>query len=312
MLRLITRRLLQAVPVLFVISVLSFLLVRLAPGDPFSQDREIPEEIRARLEACYGLDRPLWVQYLHHMRHLFTGDLPSFRHPGRTVQETIGEKFPVSLELGLYALLVAVTVGIPAGVLAAVRRNTAWDHLPMAAAMTGICLPTFVLGPLLILVFAMQLRWFHATGWDSPSDRVLPALTLGLYYAAYVARLARAGMLEVLSQEFIRTARAKGLPEWLVVVRHGLRGGLVPVVTFLGPACAGLITGSFAVEKIFFIPGLGQDFVAAAFNRDYTLVLGTVMFYAILIVALNLVVDVLHQLLDPRSRDAASAETSPA
>lgn len=301
--RLIFRRLLQAVPVLLAISLLTFLMVRLAPGDPFSDERRVPEDIRARLEAAYGFDQPLWKQYLRHMTHLARGDLPSFRYPDRTVHEIIAEAFPVSLELGALALLVALLVGIPAGVVAAVRRNTWLDHLPMSLAMSGICLPSFVLGPLLILVFALKLGWVNPMGWDQPSDRVLPALTLGLYYAAYIARLARGGMLEILSQDFMRTARAKGLPGWLVVVRHGLRGGLLPVVTYLGPAIAGLMTGSFAVETIFFIPGLGRFFVTAAFNRDYTMVMGTVMFYAVLIVLLNLAVDVVHLGLDPRLRD---------
>ncbi len=301
--RLIFRRLMQAVPVLLAISLLTFLMVRLAPGDPFSDERRMPEDIRARLEAAYGFEQPLWKQYLRHMTHLVRGDLPSFRYPDRSVHEIISEAFPVSLELGALALLVALLLGIPAGVLAAVRRNTWLDHLPMSVAMSGICLPGFVLGPLLILVFALKLGWVNPLGWDEPADRILPALTLGLYYAAYIARLARGGMLEILSQDFMRTARAKGLPGWQVVVRHGLRGGLLPVITYLGPASAGLLTGSFAVETIFFIPGLGRFFVTAAFNRDYTMVLGTVMFYAVVIVLLNLAVDVVHVWLDPRLRD---------
>ena len=301
--RLIFRRLLQAVPVLLAISLLTFLMVRLAPGDPFSGERHTSEDVRARLDAAYGLDRPLWVQYGRHMAHLVGGGLPSFSYPDRTVHEIIAEAFPVSLELGAWALLVALVLGLPAGVVAAVRRNTWLDHLPMSAAMGGICLPSFVLGPLLILLFALRLGWVNPMGWDQAADRLLPALTLGVYYAAYIARLARGGMLEVLSQDFIRTARAKGLPGWLVVVRHALRGGLLPVITYLGPAIAGLLTGSFAVETIFFIPGLGRFFVTAAFNRDYTMVLGTVMFYAVLIVLLNLLVDVVHLWLDPRLRD---------
>lgn len=305
--RLILRRLLQAVPVLLAISILTFAMVRLAPGDPFSDERRVPEDIRLRLEATYGFDQPLWKQYLRHMVHLARGDLPSFRYPDRTVHEIIAEAFPVSLELGALALVVALVVGIPAGVIAAVRRNSWLDHLPMSLAMSGICLPSFVLGPLLILVFALKLRWLNPMGWDEPTDRILPALTLGLYYAAYIARLARGGMLEILSQDFMRTARAKGLPGWLVVVRHGLRGGLLPVITYLGPASAGLLTGSFAVETIFFIPGLGRFFVTAAFNRDYTMVMGTVMFYALLIVLLNLAVDVLHVCLDPRLRDGKAS-----
>jgi len=307
--RFILRRLLQAVPVLLAISILTFLMVRLAPGDPFSDERRMPEDVRARLEAAYGFDQPLWVQYGRHMRHLVAGGMPSFRHPDRTVHELIAEAFPVSLELGAYALLVALAVGLPAGVLAAVRRNSAWDHALMSVAMAGICLPSFVLGPLLILLFALTLGWVNPMGWDQPSDRLLPSLTLGLFYGAYIARLARGGMLEILSQDFMRTARAKGLPGWLVVARHGLRGGLLPVVTYLGPAIAGLMTGSFVVETIFFIPGLGRFFVTAAFNRDYTMVLGTVMFYAVLIVLLNLVVDLAHLWLDPRLRDGEASAT---
>lgn len=312
MLRLVWQRIVQGIPVLAAISALSFLMVRLAPGDPFADERRIPAEIRAQLDASYGFDQPLWRQYLRHMRRLLAGDLPSFKHPGRTVHGIIRDSFPVSLELGLYALLIALAVGIPAGVVAAVRRNSVWDHLPMAGAMAGICLPTFVLGPLLILLFSLRLGWFNPMGWEQPADRVLPSVTLGLFYAAYIARLARAGMLEVLSQDYIRTARAKGLPGWLVVVRHGLRAGLLPVVTYLGPAFAGLITGSFAVETIFFIPGLGRFFVTAAFNRDYTLVLGTVMFYAVLIVLLNLAVDVVHLWLDPALRHGSPTTRKPA
>ncbi len=307
MLKFIAKRVLQAVPLLFAIATITFFMVRLAPGDPFTDEKKIPDEILASLQARYGFDKPLAVQYLRYLKHLLHGDLgPSYKYLGRSVSEIIAQAFPVSLELGLYALVVALTLGIPVGVLAALRRNSAWDYVPMAAAMTGICLPTFVLGPLLALVFGMWLGWFNPMGWEQWSDRVLPALTLGLYYAAYIARLTRGGMLEVLGQDFVRTARAKGLPEHTVILRHALRGGLQPVVSYIGPAAAGLITGSFVVETVFFIPGLGRYFVNAAFNRDYSMVMGTVLFYAALIIALNLVVDIVQALLDPRLRYASN------
>jgi oligopeptide transport system permease protein len=303
--KLIISRLLQAIPVLWAIATLTFFMVRLAPGDPFSNERQIPEEIRANIRARYGFDQPLSRQYFRQLGQWLRGDLgPSFKHPDRTVNQIIADHFPVSLELGLWALLVALVVGLPAGIFAALKHNSRWDYLSMSLAMTGICLPTFVLGPLLALFFGLKLGWFNPAGWECLGDRVLPALTLGLYFAAYIARLARGGMLEILSKDFIRTARAKGLPEWRVVCTHALRGGLMPVVTYLGPACAGLITGSFVIEYIFWVPGLGRYFVSAAFDRDYTVIMGTVVFYAVLIVGLNLAVDLLHALLDPRVRDA--------
>ena len=225
---------------------------------------------------------------------------PSFKYSNRTVNEIIAQKLPVSLELGGLALLVAILVGVPLGILAAVRRNTGLDYLASSVGMLGICVPTFVLGPLLVLFFAIHLGWINASGWYEWSDRVLPALTLGFVYAAYLMRLTRGGMLEVLNQDYIRTARAKGASEMRIVLRHALRGGLLPVVSFLGPAIAGVLTGSFVIETIFQIPGLGREFVNSAFNRDYTLVLGTVILYASLIVLCNLVVDVVQVWLNPR------------
>ncbi|OGV68643.1 MAG: ABC transporter [Lentisphaerae bacterium RIFOXYB12_FULL_65_16] len=305
MLRFVVSRLAQAVPVMFLIATATFFMVRLAPGDPFADEKRIPEEILANLRATYGLDQPLAVQYGRYMRNLLRGDLgPSYKYTGRSVNEIISQSFPVSLELGLEALVLALLLGLPAGLVAALRRNSAWDYLPMATAMAGICLPAFVLGPLLALVFGIWLGWFHPMGWNVASDRVLPALTLGLYYAAYIARLTRAGMIEILSQDFVRTARAKGLPEHVVVLKHALTGGIQPVLSFLGPAIAGLLTGSFIVETVFFVPGLGRFFVNAAFNRDYTLVMGTVLFYAALIIVLNLAVDVVQAWLNPRAREA--------
>lgn len=303
MLRYITRRLLETIPVLFIVATATFFMVRFAPGGPFSSEKKVSPEILMNLEAHYGLDKPLSRQYLDYLVNLLHGDLgPSFKYANWTVNELIASSFPVSLELGCWALLVALALGLTAGIVAALKPNTKADYIPMSLAMAGISLPTFVMGPLLILVFALTLNWYNASGWDFAQDRVLPALTLGTYYAAYIARLSRTGMLEILNQDFIRTARAKGASNTRIVFKHALKGGLLPVISFLGPAVAGLLTGSFVVETIFQIPGLGRFFVTSAFNRDYTMVTGTVMFYAVLIVGLNLIVDVLQVLLNPRAR----------
>lgn len=303
MLRFILHRVLVTIPLLWLIATATFFMVRLAPGGPFSAERAVTPEVLRNLERHYGFDQPLWKQYLDYLGGLLRGDLgPSFKYHTHTVNELIADAFPVSLELGAWALLVALTVGLGAGLVAALKRNTFLDHAPMSLATIGLCLPTFVLGPLMVLLFALGMGVFNAWGWYDARDRVLPALTLGLYYAAYVARLTRGGMLEVLSQDFIRTARAKGASESRVLLRHALKGGLLPVVAFLGPATAGLITGSFVVETIFGVPGLGQFFVKSALNRDYTMVLGTVLLYATLIIGLNLVADILQAWLNPRVR----------
>ncbi|MFW5883727.1 MAG: ABC transporter permease, partial [Verrucomicrobiota bacterium] len=252
----------------------------------------------------FGMDQPLFAQYLTYLGGLLRGDFgQSYVYLGQSVNEIIGQTAPVSFELGLWALLVALGLGVPVGIVAAVRKNTPADYLPMSAAMVGICLPTFVIGPILALVFGVQLGWFSVSGWFGPGDRVLPALTLGLAYAAWFARLTRTGMLDVLSQDYIRTARAKGLPERRVILKHAIKGGLLPVIAYMGPALAGIISGSFVVETIFQIPGLGRQFVQSALNRDYTLILGTVIFFAALIILLNLLVDIVLTLLNPRARE---------
>lgn len=304
MLRFILSRLLQAIPVIFIVITATFFLVRAAPGGPFDAEKVVLPEVKRALEAQYKLDLPLHEQYFAYLGDLTRGELgPSFKYPGRSVNEILFSGLPVTAELGFYALLIALLIGVTAGVFASLKPNTRQDYIPMSLAMIGICMPSFLLGPLLVLVFGIYLEWLPISGWGAiPGDKILPSITLGAAYAAYVARLSRAGMLEILSQDFIRTARAKGLPEWLVVTKHALRGGLIPVVAFLGPAFAGLLAGSFVVETIFQIPGLGRFYVQAAFNRDYTMILGTTVFLSTLIVLFNLVSDVAAAWLNPRLR----------
>jgi oligopeptide transport system permease protein len=303
MIRYIVRRLLEFIPVLFVIVTMTFFMVRLAPGGPFADERAVSDEALAQIRAHYDLDGSIWRQYGEYLWNLVQGDLgPSLKRPSYSVAEWLGMKLPISLELGFYGLLVAVGLGLPAGILAAWRPNTWTDYVPMGFAMAGICIPNFVLGPLLVLVFAIWLDWLPVALWEQPAGKILPAITLGAIYAAYIARLARASLLDVLNQDFIRTARAKGCGERRVVLRHGLRGAMQPVVAFLGPASAGLVAGSFVVENIFRVPGLGTEFVNAALNRDYTMIMGTVLLFAAMIMLFNLLVDVVQAWLDPRLR----------
>ncbi len=303
MIRLIAIRVLEMIPVLLIIVTLVFFVVRLAPGGPFDAERNVSPEVLKSLNAYYHLDAPLYRQYFDYLGDLLRGDLgPSFKSASWSVNELIALGFPVSLELGFYALLVALALGLSAGIIASTRPNTLRDHIPMSVAMLGICIPAFVLGPLLVLLFGLWLKWLPVAGWDGFQYKILPALTLGAAYAAYIARLTRGGMLEILAQDFIRTAKAKGLSPAAIVLRHALRGGLQPVVSFLGPAAAGLLTGSFVVETIFQIPGLGRFFVQSAFNRDYTMIMGMVLFYALMILCFNLAVDIVQAWLDPRLR----------
>lgn len=279
-------------------------MVRAAPGGPFDSERAVAPEILQQLNARYHLDDPPLSQLGSYLLNLLQGDFgPSFRYPGRSVNELIYSGLPVTLELGVYALLFALLIGISTGVVAAVRPETWQDYLPMSVSMAGICLPSFVLGPLLVLVFAIWLEWLPVSGWGQfPGDKILPSITLGAGYAAYIARLTRGGMLEVMSMDYIRTARAKGLSEPMIILRHGLRAGLLPVVSFIGPAAAGLLSGSFIVETIYQIPGLGRFYIQAAFNRDYTMILGTTILFATLIVVTNLISDIFSAILDPRIR----------
>jgi len=310
MIRIILNRLLQGIPVLFVVITVTFFLIREAPGGPFDAERSLPAEVLKNLEATYRLDAPAYQQYLDYLGNLVKGDFgPSFRYPNRSVTELIATGLPITLELAVYALLIALFFGLLAGLLAATKPRSLQDYLPMALAMTGICLPAFLLGPLLVLVFGIWLEWLPVSGWGyAPGDKILPSLTLGLAYAAVIARLSRGGLLEVLSQNYIRTARAKGLPTHTVLIRHALPGGLAPVVAYLGPAIAGLLTGSFVVETIFQIPGLGRFYVQAAFNRDYTMIMGTTILLSTLIVVLNILADLISIKLNPRLRQKHSHE----
>jgi len=305
MLNLIFRRIAIAIPVLLTVITLTFLMVHSAPGGPFDEEKAVSAEVLAKLNERYNLDQPLSAQYFDYLSGILVGDFgPSFRYPGRSVTELISIGLPITFELALYSILFALSLGVLAGVLGALRPNTALDYIPMTTAMIGICIPSIILGPILILVFGIWLEWVPVSGWGyMPGDKILPIVTLGTAYAAYCARLTRGGMLEVLNQDFIRTARAKGLSETRVVVVHALRGGLTPVIAFLGPAMAGLLAGSFVVETIFGIPGLGRFYVEAAFNRDYTMILGSSIFFSVLIVTFNLISDLVAAGLNPKLRD---------
>ena len=305
MLKFILRRILETVPVMLCVAAMTFFMCRLAPGGPFDDDKQVTAEVREQLNKQFNLDKPLYAQFYQYLVNL--PNLQSFKYPSRTVGDIISQKFPVSAKLGFLAMCIALSIGIMFGVIASLRPNSYIDYIPSSIAMIGICLPTFVMGPILIYIFSLKLKWLPATGWGGfdgdvffSSDMILPSLTLGLFYAAYISRLTRGGMLDILTQDYIRTAKAKGASAPRVLLKHALRGGLLPVISFMGPAVAGLIAGSFVIETIFNIPGLGQDFVKSAFNRDYTLVLGVVMFYATLIVILNLIVDILQVSLNPK------------
>ena len=299
------RRLVGALPTLLVIVTVAFFLMRLAPGGPFDDEQTLAPEIAANLEAAYGLDQPILVQYRNYLGGLLRGDLgPSFRYKDFEVSELIARGLPITAGLGAAALLLAVITGVPLGMLAGRRRNRTSDHLVMGVALAGIAVPNFVVAPLFALVFGVLLGWLPVSGWESGNLRyaILPVITLALPVIAYIARLTRGSLLEVLQSPHIRTARAKGLSESRILWRHAFKPTILPVVSFLGPAAAALLTGSLVVEQIFGLPGVGRYFVQGAVNRDYTLVMGMVVFYAVLIMLLNLLVDLAYGWLDPRIR----------
>jgi oligopeptide transport system permease protein len=301
------RRLLGAIPTLFIVVTATFFLMRLAPGGPFDQEGTLTPEIQANLEAAYGLDQSVWVQYGRYLRGLAHGDFgPSFKYRDFTVTELIRDGLPVSLALGLCALALAIVVGLALGAFAALRHDTAGDALIRSIAVLGIALPGFVMAPLLALIFGIHLGWLPVAGWDPGSLRtlVLPVIALALPVSAYITRLTRASLLEVLSSNYVRAARARGLPEHTVVIRHALKSALIPVASYLGPAAAAVLAGSLVIETIFGIPGKGRYLVQGALNRDYTLVMGMVIVYASLTLLFNLIVDLLYGWLDPRVRHA--------
>ncbi|MES2034679.1 MAG: oligopeptide ABC transporter permease OppB [Pseudomonadota bacterium] len=303
MLRFLLRRLLVAVPTLFLVITVAFFMMRAAPGSPFVNERQLTPQVEAAVMARFGMDKPLHEQYFNYLGGVVKGDFgPSLKYRDKSVLDILRENYKVSLTLGLSAILLASLVGVSLGVIAALRQNRTADYLTMTVAILGVCIPTFVTAPLLVLVFASKLGWLPTAGWNggAVANLILPVTVLALPQIAIISRLTRAGMIEVLKSNYIRTARAKGLPEHLIVRKHALRAAILPLVSYLGPACAGLLTGSLVVEKIFNLPGLGKFFVISALQRDYTVVMGMVIVYALLILVLNLIADMAYAALDPR------------
>lgn len=296
------KRLLAIIPTLLVVATLVFVLVRVVPGGPFDSERAVPAEVVAQLNAKYDLDAPVHRQYFRWLGELVTtGDLgPTFKYPNRTVNEIIAVSLPVSMQLGVLATILAVLIGVPLGVIGAVKQNTWADTLAMATAMLGVSVPRFVLAPIFVLIFSLNLYWLPVARWDSWRHMVLPVLCSALPMAAYIARLARGGMLEVIRSDFVRMARAKGLSERRVIIKHALKGGMLPVVSYLGPGFSSTLVGSIVIEKYFNIPGMGRYFVEAALNRDYNLVMGVTLVYGFVLMFFNAIVDVAYSLLDPR------------
>lgn len=301
----IIRRLLGMIPTLLVIITISFFIIRIAPGGPFDSERALPEQVLKNIEAKYHLDEPVLIQYGRYLFDVVRGDLgPSYRYQDHDVNFYIFNSLPNSIILGVIALSIAVIFGISAGMLSAVRQNTWVDYTAMSIAVVGISVPLFVIGPVLQYVFALQLGWLPTSGWiDSDlglKTLIMPAVTLSLSYFANIGRLMRSSMLETLRSDYIRTAKAKGLKNSVILFKHTLKGALLPVVSYLGPAFAGIITGSVVVEQIFRVPGLGKFFVQSSFNRDYTLIMGVVIVYSVILIIMNFFVDIIYSYLDPR------------
>ncbi|WP_439257412.1 oligopeptide ABC transporter permease OppB [Lonepinella sp. BR2271] len=305
MLKFIFKRLLEAIPTLFLLITVSFFMMRLAPGNPFTTEKAYPPEVMANIEAKYHLNEPLHKQYFLYLENLVQGDFgPSFKYKDKSVNELIASAFPVSIKLGLTAFVFAVTIGLLAGTIAALNQNSKWDYLVMSFAMTGVIIPSFVIAPLLVLIFAITLEWLPAGGWNGGTAyyMTLPVIALTIGYVAGIARIMRSSMIEVLHSPFIRTAKAKGLPLFRIIVKHALRPAIIPVVTYLGPAFVGIITGSMVIEQVFGLPGIGQLFVNGALNRDYSLVLSLTILVGTLTIFFNAVVDILYAVIDPKLR----------
>lgn len=307
--RYILSRLLSSFLVLMAIITITFLLMHAIPGGPFTSEKNIPAAVLKNIEERYRLSDPLWKQYVDYLANLACFDLgPSFKYEGRTVNDIIYESFPVSFELGVISMGLAILLGIPIGAIAALRQNKWQDYATMLFATIGVSVPSFVLATLLIYAFAIKLGLLPVAMWDGVEYAVLPALALAAHPAAFIARLTRSSMLEVLAQDYIKTARAKGLSSRVILFRHALKNALIPVVTYIGPMTASILTGSFIIESIFAIPGLGRHFVTSIYNRDYTVILGVTVFYSILVIGLNLVVDLIYPLLDPRIKITGKQE----
>lgn len=301
MTRYVFRRLGGAIIILWVIITVTFALMHAIPGGPFTTEKKLPPQVKASIEAKYHLDDPVWKQYGDYLGGVITGDLgPSYKYEGRSVNDIISDAFPISAQLGLLSLMVAVVGGIAAGAISAMRPNGIVDYAVTILSTIGISVPTFIIGAVLVYVVGFELGWFPVALWRGPSYMVLPVLTLAAQPMAFIARLTRSGLLDVYQQEYIRTARAKGLSSWTILARHALGNAILPVITYLGPLAASLLTGSFIVETIFAIPGLGQYFVTSIYNRDYTVILGITIFYSALVVFLNILVDMIYPLIDPR------------
>ena len=301
MTRYVFRRLGGAIIILWVIITVTFALMHAIPGGPFTTEKKLPPQVKASIEAKYHLDDPVWKQYGDYLGGVITGDLgPSYKYEGRSVNDIISDAFPISAQLGLLSLMVAVVGGIAAGAISAMRPNGIVDYAVTILSTIGISVPTFIIGAVLVYVVGFELGWFPVALWRGPSYMVLPVLTLAAQPMAFIARLTRSGLLDVYQQEYIRTARAKGLSSWTILTRHALGNAILPVITYLGPLAASLLTGSFIVETIFATPGLGQYFVTSIYNRDYTVILGITIFYSALVVFLNILVDMIYPLIDPR------------
>ncbi len=297
----LTRRLIAMVITLWIIATLTFILAKVIPGGPFTKEKALPPAVLKNIEAKYHLNDPLWKQYVDYLKNLLKGDLgPSFRYEALTVNDIIKKGFPVSAFLGMVALLIAVGLGIPAGIISAYKQNFWQDNFVMFFSILGISIPNFILATLFMYFFSLKLHIFPTAGWGHVGNIVLPAVTLAAYPTAYIARLTRSSMLDVLNQDYIKTARAKGLSEFKVLVVHSLKNAVLPVVTYLGPLIAAVFTGSFVVERIFFIPGLGRYYVTSIYDRDYTVILGTTIFYAAFLIVANFVVDIVYAIIDPR------------
>jgi oligopeptide transport system permease protein len=310
LIQLILKRLFTYIPVLLVVVIITFLMIHAAPGGPFDAERVASPEIIEKLNEAYNLDKPIHVQIYNYLFNAIQGDFgPSFKYPGRTVTELIMSGLPTTIELAIYSILFSIFLGVISGLVASLNPGKILDIVPMSISLLGICIPSIILGPVLVLIFGIWYEVLPVYGWgDNPGDKILPTITLGTAYAAIFARLTRGGMLEILGQDYIRTARAKGLSEIRIVTIHALRGGILPVISFLGPAIAGLLAGSFVVETIFQINGVGRFYVQAAFNRDYTMILGTSILFTFMTLTFVLISDIAASFLNPTLRDSGGLE----